>query len=227
MSLGGSCDPSSQSCIDPGSIDIYAYFQNILTQDYTPILHITTTIAYLIGLCFIIAGLMRLYRHGQGQQMMYRVSPLSTTLYFIAGIVLISFVPYLNMLSNSFFGTTVNDVLMTQCQSPDVNASGFYTGSNSFCPMLAYASDISNAQSTNDIASGVKYMVFALMFLVGIIAFIRGMIVLVKLGEGSQGHSLGRALTFIIAGIVAINMDSVYGLLGNILSGTAGNGPSI
>lgn len=229
------CQPTASSSITPppppdacvavppanhGS-DFFGFLQNILDQDFTPILQMVTTISYLIGLFLIIAGLGRLHRHGQGSQMYHRVSPMGTAMYFVSGAVLISFMPYLQMLSNSLFAISVQDALMTQCASPCLN--GFHTSSNAFCPMNAYSLNINTLKATGDIGGAIKYGVFALMFLIGVISFIRGMLQLIKLGEGHQGGGIGKAFTFIFAGIVAVNMSSVYTLFQNILGSNLGS----
>ena len=56
------------------------------------------------------------------------------------------------------------------------------------------------------------------MFLIGVIAFVRGMLLLIKIGEGGQGGHVGKAFSFICAGIVGVNMASFYDLFNNILT---------
>ena len=203
---------------------IFAFFENLLMNDFQPLLHIATLVSYFMGLCFILIGMSRLHRHGQGVGGMYqRVSPMATSMYFISAVVLISFVPYLQMLTNSMFNGEINPFLMNKCAVAQTGS--FTTHSNDFCPMMAYSTQVDLASKNPDAGVGVaiKYVVFALMFLVGIISFIRGMISLVKLGEGGgQGQTLGRSLTFIFAGIVGVNMDVFYTLIQGILTSTAG-----
>jgi hypothetical protein len=216
MSFGGSSSPSV-----PGTPpDFMTFLQNVLNQDLTPILHIVTTIAYFIGFCLILMGLSRLYHHGHPNSSHHnRVTPMGTSMFFIVGVVLISSMPYLQMMSSAFVQLNEQSAMMTQCTGPVLNDSGFYTASNNFCPMTAYATDISNAVSDNDaVAEGIQYAVFAVAFLVGVIAFIRGMLLLLKIGEGGQGGHVGKAFTFIFAGIVGVNMSSFYDLLNNMLT---------
>jgi len=205
-------DPST------GGTDFISMIQKILISDLQPLLHIATTVSYLIGLFFIMFGLTRLYRHGSGaQNMMHRVSPGGTAMYFISGVVLISFMPYLQMISGSIFHLDAQNVLMTQCINPtDIATSGFQTSSNNFCPMLAYSDSIpKDGDATGE---AIKFLIFGVMFLVGIISFIRGMVQLVKIGEGAgHGQGVGKALTHIFAGIIAVNADSFYTFMQNIL----------
>lgn len=189
---------------------------NILQYDLTPLTHIVIDVAYFIGLCLIIAGLTRLYRHGQGQQMMYRVSPMSTAMYFITGIILISFMPYLQMISVSIFN--VNNVLMHNCTISPIGNEAFHTHSNDFCPMLAYSTDIQMAPPGQMVKAAIKYLAFGVLVFVGIISFIRGMIQLIRIGEGSGQGTTGKAFAHIFAGVVAVNADNVYYLAQSILS---------
>ncbi len=208
------------------SKSFYTLTIEILENDLQPLLGLTTTVSYFIGLCLIIAGMTRLYRHGSGtQNMMHRASPMATAMYFAAGIVLVSFVPYLKMVSQSVF-ENAQTTFITQCaggsgtgQTPNtVLNKDFYTDSNDFCPMMAYSTKVAGAENKGEIGDAMKYLVYGVLFLVGIISFIRGMVHLVKLGEGGgQGGGVGRALTHIFAGIVAINADSFYSLMNNIL----------
>ncbi len=199
-------------------IQFTQYLQNVLDQDFTPALQITVLISYIIGFSLLIGGLTRLYHHGHGVHHQ-RVSPMGTAMYFVSGIVLISFMPYLQMISNSLFNIQLQSALMAQCYGASATQyldSNFWTGSNDFCPIEAYSSAIS-AQPT-DVGAGIQYAMFALLFLVGVIAFIRGMMLLIKIGEGGQGGHVGKAFTYIFAGIVGVNMDSVWYLFDSILN---------
>src|SRR3990167_1315898 len=116
---------------------------NILNEDFTPILNIVATVSYLIGLCLIIAGIARLHKHGSGmQQMMNRSSPMATAMYFVVGVIMISYMPYLQMLSNSIFGNGVETALFDKCGH--LLGGTFQTDTTSFCPMMAYTSNLQN-----------------------------------------------------------------------------------
>jgi hypothetical protein len=200
------------------NINLKQFAINLLENDLTPLLHIVTDISFFIGLCLILIGLSRLHRHGQGQQVMFRVSPIATGMYFLSGVVLISFMPHLQMISNSLF--SANSVLTQQCIGPIPGpGQGFTTNSNNFCPMYAYAMDI-NSATGDTVKATIKYLVFAVLVFVGIISFIRGMIQLVRIGEGQGQGTVDKALSHIFAGIVAVNIDSVYALMQNVLSAT-------
>lgn len=210
-------------------IDVFQFVKNILTQDLQPLLSITFTVTYLIGLCLIIAGLTRLYRHGHGaHSMMHRVSPMSTGMCFLAGFTLITLMSQIQMLSNSLYPLDQESVLAHSCTSAvvPVGGSDFTTSSNDFCPMEAYSNDVPDPSDDNraEVGEAIKYMMFGVLFLVGMISFARGTVQLVKIGEGGGGqHSVGRALTHIFAGIVAVNPDLFYGLMQNVLNSNTGS----
>jgi uncharacterized membrane protein HdeD (DUF308 family) len=58
---------------------------------------------------------------------------------------------------------------------------------------------------------------FILIQLLGTIAFIRGLLVLSALGHGGQGASLGKGLTFIVAGVMCINLNDFLNTINNTL----------
>jgi hypothetical protein len=199
------------------------FVYNILYNDLTPVLHIVISVSFFIGLCMIIGGITRLHRHAQGQQTMFRVAPMGTAMYFVAGTVLISFMPELQMLSTSFFSP--NSVLMQQCAGQP-SGQQFYTSSNNFCPMEAYATDIMSAPPGDAVKEAIKYLAFGALMLVGIISFIRGMIQLVHIGEGQGGQgAVGKAFAHIVGGLVAVNADNFYALMESILT-SASSSPS-
>lgn len=204
--------------VPPNPQNLVNFVQYLLQNVLTPILQMAGTISFFIGLCLIIAGLTRLYRHGQNLGMFHRIAPMGTAMYFISGVVLISFIPYLSILSNSLFNS--NDILMQQCTggwSP-LAPNSFYTNTNSFCPLEAYSTDIQMAPPGEETKTAIKYLAFSALFIVGVISFIRGMVQLVKVGEGHGQGGAGKALTHIFAGLAAVNADNLYALASNILS---------
>ena len=202
-----------------GGDGVVQFVTNVLSQDYTPIMQMIGDVSYFIGLCFLIIFLSRLHRHGQNaQQMMHRVSPLATGMYLVSSVVLISFIPWLQMLSNSFF--YANTVLSQGCNS-NAPLPSFFTSTNSFCPEMAYVSDIQNASQGDQLGDAIKYMAFGTLMIVGVISFIRGMMLLVRIGEGQGQGTTAKAMTHIFAGLVAVNADNAYYLFMNVLSSAA------
>lgn len=217
---GGSDIPSNN--LNGGGV--VQFVTNVLQQDYTPIMQMIGDVSYFIGLCFFITFIMRLHRHGQNaQQMMYRVSPMGTAMYLVASITLISFIPQLHMLSDSLFN--VNNVLINNCMNQGPEPS-FFTSTNSFCPEMAYSADIQNAAPGDQINAAIKYMAFGTLMIVGVISFIRGMMLLVRIGEGQGQGTTAKAMTHIFAGLAAVNADNLYYLAEGIMN-QAGGIPNI
>ena len=61
-----------------------------------------------------------------------------------------------------------------------------------------------------------------LMFVkvVGVIAVFRGILILKKIGEGQQGGEMGRALTHILGGAAAVNINATINMLANTVGMT-------
>ena len=60
--------------------------------------------------------------------------------------------------------------------------------------------------------------------LVGHIAFLRGFLILKGVAEGSQGQTVGRAITHILGGAAAINIDTTVDFLVNTFAPGMGIG---
>jgi hypothetical protein len=150
-----------------------------------------------IGLCLLYIGLHRIRHHGQGMSSKH-YSPLGTIFYFIAGAVCLQYETVAQSLAVSLFGDTGNVVTT----------------------MGAYIDIINNesdpAQQTLDFA-------FAMLLAIGIVSFLRGFIILVKMGEGASEGALPKALTHIFAGVVGINASAAYALITNLVSTISGS----
>jgi hypothetical protein len=81
--------------------EFYSEASYIINNLLWPITSVVQVLAKYIGLFLIIMGMSRLYRHGQAQSMMYRVSPLATAMYFVSGAVLIGYTSELTTISNA------------------------------------------------------------------------------------------------------------------------------
>lgn len=68
---------------------------------------------------------------------------------------------------------------------------------------------------------GAMKGVFVFVSLVGLIAFLRGLLLLKAHGEGTQGASIGRAATHLVGGSLAINITATATMLMNSFGVTA------
>lgn len=200
--------------------DMTTYATNVLNDALSPLMGIIDIGATLIGLGMIYWGCVRLLRHAYigHQMMMHRVSPMATLLAFVIGTMLVAYTPDLSALSNSLFpGQTGLSHMTNYC----VSGGGFNPDGVQYCPMMGYVSDLSNVPA-GDTATNWAWQVlaYAVMYIIGVIAFLRGMVQLVRVSEGG-GHnvSLGQAATHILAGILLVNAHAVTSLLQNTWSG--------
>ncbi len=85
--------------------------------------------------------------------------------------------------------------------------------------LFAYSSPLSyteGSDSTEDLVTAVV----SIMQVVGVIAFIRGMLLLNGAGSpGAQPGGIGKGLTFVIGGLLAINIYGSFQVLANTLTG--------
>ncbi len=172
--------------------------------------------AVVIGIILFIVGIHRL-RHHHANQNSKQVSYLGTVAYFVAGVILIQYGPVLHMLSSSTF-------------------FGMYGGAGSSSPaymptMFSYVDCISAQATSSDAAipgcptKGVQAgtlmqeLTFALLLVVGLFSFLRGVFLLVKLGEGGpEGGVLSKAIAHIVAGIIGVNAHAAWALVQDMSS---------
>jgi len=195
------------------TIAIVQLAENVIKNDLSPIMNTLSGISVYIGIFCIMWGILRLMRHAH-QNMMYRVSPWGTVMAFAAGTVLTSFTPELSILSNSLFG--INQVFYNTCPGGSTGLHGTYS-----CPMLGYLQQINDApEGANMTDLALKTLAYGVLFFFGTLAFIRGWLQLIRVGDGNGGGqvSFSRALTFILAGTIGVNAANVYHLLNGVLT---------
>lgn len=134
-----------------------------------------TAIAYVMGMGFIIAALMKLKLYGEARTMMSQQHHLSQP---VAFLVVGAFLMYLP--------SAINTTMSTFWTNP--NPYGYL---NEAAPWWT--------TSINDVIMVIQFF--------GLIAFIRGLVIVSHLGghHGGQG-GLGKGLTHIIGGIFCINI---------------------
>ncbi len=191
---------------------------NMLAHGMDPLFTIMVMVARLMGLGMFIVGLNRLHKHA-GFQSVNRVSAKGTAFYLLSGAVLIAFMPELTALSSGLVGPAIPSELLNTCTaSGPANAGNFLSGQYP-CPMIAYANEIkSNTQWSQ--AQVMADFAYATLTLIGVYAFIKGFVLLVKLGDGQQQQGgMGQAVTHILAGVVGVNGPFFYSVLSSLLSG--------
>ncbi|MCF6776555.1 hypothetical protein L3V83_08220 [Thiotrichales bacterium 19X7-9] len=145
----------------------------------------------VIGLILVIIGFYRLQKHGRQQQMFRYHSPLATFFYLFSGVALLSYTSFFQLLSSTLFPAT----------SFDIN------------PIQEYINDTKGDNVSTEIA--IQSLTYSCLIIIGVIAVIRGMVGLIKLGEGQGGSAeITSTVTYICAGAVALNAQFVLNMLG-------------
>ncbi len=207
---------ATSSVLAHAATPFYERVIDFLNNTMNPIMTSVQVISRFVGIFMVMVGIIRLKRHSH-HEMMHRISPAGTLFMFISGGVLVMFTPELFIFGNSVFGHHFflgghewNSVVNTQC---------VYGGQGHFCPMLGYARIVEHStdiqKSTLDL---LKLIAFSILFLVGSISFLRGFILLTKVGEGSMsgGAHLPKTLTHIIAGTIGVNAPIVYNFFSSV-----------
>ncbi|GGF93565.1 MULTISPECIES: hypothetical protein [Cysteiniphilum] len=143
-----------------------------------------------IGFIVLLIGCFRLTKHGKAQQMFRYYAPSTTFFMIFSGVVLVSITNFFQMLTASLFPTTSLNPQNT---------------------LLRYMNDFSNV-STNQ---QTVYVLYSVLMIVGLVSLTRSMILLTKVSEGQEGH-LGRTLSHMLAGIIAMNAEFVVNAIQSI-----------
>jgi intracellular multiplication protein IcmC len=139
-------------------------------------------ISYVTGVALAIRGIM-MYRifanqtHGSSQ----RGELAGPMVFLIVGVILI------------YFPTTISSSMLTVFGTP----------------FLSPTTELLEYESLNRLAkwSQLKWVMLKYMSLIGLLAFLRGWIILSKMGHsGSQPGSIGKGITHIVGGILLINI---------------------
>jgi len=146
------------------------------------LMKLVTASAYVLGMFFVIAGIMGMKHFGEARTMMSQEHGVSGPLIeFFVGIALI------------YLPSTIRSGLST-----------FWVSTNPY----AYL------DSTTDQYTVFVNACYSIMQLVGVIAFIRGLLILKALG-GGRGHqaTMGQALAHIVGGILCLNLYNTIQVL--------------
>lgn len=165
----------------PGSFFDVSYMLSQIQAQIPALIRLVVAIAYLTGMIMIVIGIGKLKAYGHQTVMSSSHASFTPSLvYFLIGTILM------------FFPTMVN-----------VGTNSVMTGGGD----VAYSYNISTA--------GFGYAnlfsaIISIIHLVGYIAFLRGWLMLVRLGNHAQAGTLSKGLVHIIGGIMAINIISTW-----------------
>lgn len=133
-------------------------------------------IVYIMGVGFIIGGILKLKHVGEQRSMMSQHGGLGAPfLYLLVGALLLFLPTTLNVSTSTFWATPCSYCYPTPEDSP---FTAFFK------------------------------VVYAVVNFVGLIAFVRGLVILSHAGEQSQHGSFAKAMTHIIGGILCMNIGA-------------------
>lgn len=156
-----------------------------LQQSLQPIWQFLIALSYVIGLSFMVMGVMKLKSYGQQTVMMSTHASMGPALAsFIVGTGLLFLPALLDIMTVSLWGYGIDTI-----EGPDQSAS----------------------------FSDIMVPIVQLIQVFGLIAFIRGWIILSKLGSQSQPGTLSKGLMHILGGVLGINIMGTIEILGRTL----------
>lgn len=156
-----------------------------LAQQVPNLMRLVTAIAYVLGMYFIIAGIIKLKHAGEMRTQMSQEHSLAGPLIYIAIGAMLLYLP-----------STVQIGLSTFWTNP--NPYGYVNQQDQW------------SQFTN--------VVYIIVQFIGVLAFIRGLIILSHLsGHGGQPGTFARGLTHIIGGILCVNLYQFVQVIMNTL----------
>lgn len=188
--LGTVTGASSWSC-SPGTVDgdgtkgLDVMMQKFVKDIHAPMMALISFISILVGLVYIVRALHNAAKTGTGARGSDAKSVITS---LVIGAILISLPTSFSDVMQSLFGiTTVSDMFN-------------YDG-------IAW-SKLTGSDDTAKNAKATVNAVLAFVQILGLIAFVRGWMVLKAALDGGQA-TVPQGLTFIVAGAMAVNIDKM------------------
>ncbi len=188
------CTGGTVACWIAGQADIL----NNIAASLIPIQRLITGASYLIGCAFLFKAIYSLKVYGEARTMMSSsASAKEPILYLMVGAILLYFPTTLQMMLQTTFN--YNTVLQYAPVNSNNNALDTLFGSGSV----------------------VGKPLAMLIQVIGLIAFIRGWVLVARSGsQGQQPGGTGKAFMHIFGGILAINIVGTLTIINNTLYGT-------
>ncbi len=171
-----------------------------LSRAFDSIEQLIVAITYIIGLTLIVRGIM-MYRIFANQTFgsAQRGEIAGPMVHLVVGALLL------------YIPSTLTTSLTTVFGSSDISAAQ---------NLIGYAT-LSSTEKWQKLTN----VVIQYMLLIGLIAFVRGWVILSKMGHsGSQPGSVGKGLVHVIGGILLINIVDTVNILGCTFGYTGGGG---
>ncbi|ALA25306.1 hypothetical protein AVI51_04185 [Piscirickettsia salmonis] len=193
-------------------------YEGVIYYVLMPFLHLINVIGPVVGLITLCVGVHRLRYHSNPQIMsMYRRSPMATGFYFFVGSVLLFPFYLIKALSGSMFKTP--QILSQYCGdvSGEKFLSYFSTLQNNTTVTFSNGAFQCVPVSATSTSDNLLKLAYAILFVAGLISFLRGIFLLTRLGEhmGGPDASASKVAVHIIAGMCAINANVFVEILRN------------
>lgn len=176
----------------------FASILDNLTPSLLELQRLVSAAAYLIGVMFLIKGIMALKHAGESRSHMSQGHTLKEPiLYLVSGAMLL------------YLPSAIDIILQTVYNSTDILSYGSLQGGNPIIDALFGSTGIFGGN------------LVILIQLIGLIAFVRGWIMLAKSASQQGGHQggPGKAAMHIFGGILAINIVQTINIINNTLYG--------
>lgn len=175
-----------------------------------PALRLMLAFSFIVGIWFILKGLLKLKSFAQPVTQMSQPGDFSGPVtYILIGTVLIYIPTSSNVLTSTLFGSGSLS-MFSASGSPDVKRLG-----QASSKLMGYASVSLEGQWATLIDTVVYYMQF-----IGFLAFIRGWILIAHTQHG-QHDQMSKGIIHVVGGILAINFLPLVNAVINTISGTA------
>ena len=172
-----------------GDVSLGEAMVNLVRDVDGPLRLVISALCYILAFCFFVSGCLRLVKAGEDK--FHAPSGWGTALSFVTAVVLVSLPGWIGAFSESLFGTT----------RPAVSA------------VLGYGSG-SDAGARYDVLLAA---VFTVVNLVGLIALLRGVVMMRAAADGRPGATAGRSAAHILGGLMAWHIVAVIEALQNTL----------
>lgn len=165
-----------------------------LANSLIPVEKTITGASYLMGLAFGIKAIVTLKIHGEQRSSMGAGGMKEATIYLMVSAMLLYYPTAFEVIMNSTFG---------------------------YSSVLAYSS-LSASANLFGSDSAVGMALFTIIQVIGLIAFIRGWLLIARSGSGQGGQpgTIGKGFMHVFGGVLAMNMTGTMEVFHNTLFGT-------
>lgn len=168
-----------------------------IANNLLPVERLITATAYLLGIFFAMKALFSLKSYGEARTMMSSHSSLKEPMaYFLVSAMLLFFPTGLAALLNTTFGSS--NILQYAPIDSQNKALSILFGSDSV----------------------VGRSLVIIIQVIGLIAFVRGWVLIARSSGQGQPGSLGKGITHVFGGILAMNIVLSLQIINNTLYGT-------